>query len=116
MITIQLEQLEAFIDNLQQQFSQTGYVDFASAAPSPAPRRVLGPSECLCPECGISRKGFEVRPWRARSYLTCYRGCMYDEGRPVEVFTAQDFAEDLPNASASDVAWIERDYPELLPG
>jgi hypothetical protein len=43
-------------------------------------------------------------------------GCTDDAGPPIEVFTATDFAEELLNASASNVEWIKRDHPELLPG
>jgi hypothetical protein len=52
----------------------------------------------------------------ARSFRTCFYGCTDDAGRPAEVFAAINFAVELPNASASDVEWIKRDHPELLPG
>src|ERR1700738_2687517 len=56
MIVINGTNIDRFVDNLEKQFRATGTLDLQAAAP----KKHLGPSQCICPRCGVSEIGYRV--------------------------------------------------------
>lgn len=75
--------------------------------------KLIAPNKCLCPNCGLSELGFNVKV-RGRSFFTCAFGCSTEAGDTLEVFTQEDQAEGFPNASDNDKLWLRRNYPEYI--